>query len=41
MKFVKVTACRLNEALVKSSTYLYAAAPSIYESVHRHFSDYV
>lgn len=35
MKFVKVTACRLNEAPIKSSTYLYAAAPSVYESVHR------
>jgi hypothetical protein len=37
MKFAKVTVCRLNEALMKSSTYLYDAAPSLYESVHRHF----
>lgn len=36
MKFARETACRLNKALMKSSTYLYDAAPSLYESVHRH-----
>ena len=38
MKFARVTACRLNEALMKRSTYLYDAAPSLYESVHRHLN---
>ena len=35
MKFARVTACRLNEAFMKSSTHLDNAAPSLYESVHR------
>ena len=35
MKFAKVTACRLSEAFMKSSTHLDNAAPSLYESVHR------
>ena len=35
MKFSKVTACRLSEAFMKSSTHLDNAAHSLYESVHR------
>jgi len=35
VKFARETACRLNEAPMKSSTYLYDGAPSLYESVHR------